>query len=218
MQMKYFRAEHDFSLYVTVYKGPRFEATVIVRSIAIGETISEMLIVVVFANMAYVIECLKCNKKHYAGETAGETENALHIRMNGLWSDIKQRRLDKPVANHFNPEGHSPEDLSIFVIEQIHWEEVNFRKVKESYWIQTLRLLVPEGVNKPQSVDHRNDGLIDTVLHHNFGVLTLARIFLVASGYHPDEGSDRAKRSVKGNSPDQKKEEKNILELLHSPV
>ena len=40
-----------------------------------------------------------------------------------------------------------------------------------------------------------------------------AWILLVASGYHPDEGSDRAETSAKENSPNQKKEEKNILEL-----
>ena len=57
------------------------------------------------------------------------------------------RRLDKPVANRFNSEGHSLEDLSSFVIEQIHQEEANFRKAKESYWIQTPRLLAPEGLN-----------------------------------------------------------------------
>ena len=67
--------------------------------------------------------------------------------MNGHRSDIKHRRLENPVANHLNSEGHSLEDLSIFVIEQIHQEEANFRKGKESYWIQTLRSLAPEGVN-----------------------------------------------------------------------
>ena len=39
------------------------------------------------------------------------------------------------------------EDLSIFVIKQIHREEANFRKAKESYWIQMLRSLAPEGLN-----------------------------------------------------------------------
>ena len=57
----------------------------------------------------------------------------------GHWSDIKHRRLEKPLANHFNSKGHSLEDLSIFVIEQIHREDANFRRAKESYWIQTLR-------------------------------------------------------------------------------
>ena len=89
-----------------------------------------------------MIESTKCNKQY-----VGETENALHIRMNGQQSDIKQRRLEKSVASDFNSEGHSLENFSIFVIKQIHKEKANFRKAKESYWIRTLRSLVPEGLN-----------------------------------------------------------------------
>ena len=55
--------------------------------------------------------------------------------MNGHRSDIKHRRLEKPVASHFNSDGHFLEYLSILVIEQIHRKEANYRKVKESYWI-----------------------------------------------------------------------------------
>ena len=94
------------------------------------------------ANVVYVIESLKCKK-----QCVGETKNALHIRMNGHQSDIKHRRLKKLVANHFNSEGHSLEDLSISVIEQIHREGANFHEAKESHWIQTLRLLAPKGLN-----------------------------------------------------------------------
>ena len=36
------------------------------------------------ANVVYVIECRKCKKQY-----VGETENALHIQMNGHRSDIK---------------------------------------------------------------------------------------------------------------------------------
>ena len=67
------------------------------------------------ANVVYVNECRKCKKP-----CVRETENALHIRMNGNQLDIKHRHLDKLVANHFNSKCHSLEDLSIFVIEQIH--------------------------------------------------------------------------------------------------
>ena len=95
------------------------------------------------ANIVYVIECTKCNKQY-----VGETQNALHIRMNYHRSDsIKHQHLEKTVATRFNSEGHSLEDLSIFVIEQIHGEKANFRKAKESDWIRTLRSLVPGGLN-----------------------------------------------------------------------
>ena len=72
------------------------------------------------ANVVYVTECLKCKKQY-----VGETENVCHIQMNGHQSDIKHRRLEKPVASHFNSEGHCLEDLSVFVIEQIHREGLN---------------------------------------------------------------------------------------------
>ena len=94
------------------------------------------------ANVVHVIEYLKCKKQY-----VGEIENVIHIQMNGHRSDIKHRHLDKPVANKFNFENHSLEDLSIFVIEQIHREEANFHKAKESYWTQMLQSLAPEGLN-----------------------------------------------------------------------
>ena len=77
----------------------------------------------------------------------GETKNALDIWMNSHRCDNKHQHLEKPVASHFNSEGHSLEDLSIFVIEQIHKEEASFQKVKESYWIRILWSLAPEGLN-----------------------------------------------------------------------
>ena len=94
------------------------------------------------ANVVYVIKCKKFNNRN-----VGETETALHIQMNGHRSDIKHQRLEKPVTAHFNSEGHSLQDLSISVIEQIHREEASYGRAKESYWIQTLQSLAPEGLN-----------------------------------------------------------------------
>ena len=79
----------------------------------------------------------------------GETENALHIRMNGHRSDITTKKLDKPVAAHFNQPNHSYEDLRVIVIEKI--EDRNNsrkrRKLRERYRIFELRTLMPEGLN-----------------------------------------------------------------------
>ena len=82
-------------------------------------------------------------KKQYVGET----DNALHVEMNGHRSDIKHWHLEKPVAKHFSSMAHSIQDLSGYVIEKVHREEAIFRKVKESHWIQTLWTLAPEGLN-----------------------------------------------------------------------
>ena len=67
--------------------------------------------------------------------------------MNGHQSDIKNRRLEKLVAKHFKSVGHSLDDLSIFVVEKMHWEDASFRKAKESYWIRLLWSLASEGLH-----------------------------------------------------------------------
>ena len=113
------------------------------------------------ANVVYMIECIKCKKKY-----VGETENALHLRMNGRQSDIKHRRLEKPVATHFNSEGHSLEDLSIFVTKQINKEEASFRKRKRA----TGSGLSNRWSQRDLTLIHRlqnwnNDGPIATVFH-----------------------------------------------------
>ena len=77
----------------------------------------------------------------------GETENALCIRLTGHQLDIKHRRTDRPVAKHFSLPDHSMEDLSISVIEKIYREDADYRKRKESHWIQSVRLLTPDGLD-----------------------------------------------------------------------
>ena len=52
-----------------------------------------------------------------------ERQNPLHIRLNGYRSDIRNKKLEKPVAAHFNTPGHSIDDLSIMVIERMKNED-----------------------------------------------------------------------------------------------
>ena len=73
----------------------------------------------------------------------------LHIRMNGHRSDYYWKLPDKPVAVHFHTPGHTFEDLTVMVIEQIYMYSAvtEQRKIRESYWIHTLRLVAPQGLN-----------------------------------------------------------------------
>ena len=48
-----------------------------------------------------------------------ETKNPLHLQMNGHRSDYYAKLPDKPVADHFIIVGHTFEDLTLMVIEQI---------------------------------------------------------------------------------------------------
>ena len=77
----------------------------------------------------------------------GETENSLHFRLNGHRSSIKNHRIEKPVAAHFNSVDHSMEDLQIVIVENIHREDVIHSRRKQSYWIDTLRSMAPGGTN-----------------------------------------------------------------------
>ena len=94
------------------------------------------------SNIVYLIECRKCKKQY-----VGETENPLHLRVNGHRSDYHRRLSDKPVAEHFHSTGHSFDDMTIMVIEQIHVADSARRRQRESYWIYTLQTLTPDGLN-----------------------------------------------------------------------
>ncbi len=93
-------------------------------------------------NLVYLISCAKCGMQY-----VGETEQALHLRMNGHRSDIRTKKVDKPVAAHFCQEDHSLEDLEVKGIEQIRNNGTQWGRERESYWIFTLRTLAPEGMN-----------------------------------------------------------------------
>ena len=76
----------------------------------------------------YLIECNKCHKQY-----VGETENVLHLRMNGHQSDYSCKLSGKPVAVHFNSVGHTFSDHSIMVIEQLWRDDAAHWKSRESY-------------------------------------------------------------------------------------
>ena len=78
----------------------------------------------------------------------GETENALHIRMNGHQSDITMKMLDKPVATHFNQPDHSLDDLRVMWIEKI--EDHNSRSASDN--IRTI-------IEKTESVTYKNSSV-----------------------------------------------------------
>ena len=94
------------------------------------------------SNVIYIIECTLCNMQY-----VGETQNALHIRLNGHRNDMKHKRVDKPVAAHFNRPGHSLADLTIMVLELMRSHNPDLRKKRESYWIYQLQSLHPRGLN-----------------------------------------------------------------------
>ena len=79
-------------------------------------------------NIVYLIKCHKCRKQY-----TGETENPLHLRMNGhtCRSDHYHKLSDKPITEHFNTINRSFKNLTVMIIEQIMTDSAwqNNRKV-----------------------------------------------------------------------------------------
>ena len=92
-------------------------------------------------NIVYLTECRKCKKQYI-----GETENLLHLWMNGHRSDYYQKLPSKPVTEHFNTTGHFFEDLTVIIIKQIVAGSTR-RKQQESLWTYTLQTLAPDNRN-----------------------------------------------------------------------
>ena len=63
------------------------------------------------SNLIYLIECQKCGKQY-----VGETENPLHLTLNGHRSDCNRRLPNKPVGKHLNEPGHTFGDLTTVLI------------------------------------------------------------------------------------------------------
>ena len=67
--------------------------------------------------------------------------------MNGHRLDINTRKMEKPLAAHFNQRDHSLEDLEVMGIKKIHNYNAEWRKLRERYWIFELRALTPKRLN-----------------------------------------------------------------------
>lgn len=94
-------------------------------------------------NVVYVIQCQRCSQQY-----VGETEQALHERINSHRSDVRLKKLEKPVAAHFNSLNHTMQDMRIVVVERIRKEDIRLRRLRESHWIATLNTLHPSGMNR----------------------------------------------------------------------
>ena len=75
-----------------------------------------------------LIECVRCYKQYVA-----ETENPLYLRINGHQSEYYRKLPDKPFAVHFNTVGHTFENLTVMIIDQLGSAPTERRKVRESY-------------------------------------------------------------------------------------
>ena len=80
------------------------------------------------SNIVYLIECRRCGLQY-----VGESEQALHKRLNGHRFDITRGRTEvSPVAAYFRSANHSEADLSVCVINRLWKEDVICWKIEKA--------------------------------------------------------------------------------------
>jgi len=113
------------------------------------------------SNVIYLINCQRCAQTQYVGETG----QAVHKRIYGhrhnishfdpatyqhpltLTQDATYRHEDTMVAKHFNEDGHSIDDMTVTVIEQVHSLDTALRRRREKFWRHQLQTNYPDGLN-----------------------------------------------------------------------
>jgi hypothetical protein len=90
----------------------------------------------------YSIECKKCNKQY-----VGQTVQPVSKRYLNHFYDVLDRRIEKPVPEHFTSRNHSVYDMIFTPFEKLYKKDKTLLDLREKYWIfekDTLR----NGLNK----------------------------------------------------------------------
>ena len=91
--------------------------------------------------IVYVIQCERCGQQYL-----GETEQALHERLNSHRLDIRCGKIsEEPVAGCPLLFKQTLSDLSVLVVAQLYQKEAVLRKNRESQW--TLQTEAPKRMN-----------------------------------------------------------------------
>ena len=84
-------------------------------------------------NLVYCISCDRCLEQY-----VGETEKTLSQRFAQHRGYVNNQKLDQATGEHFNLPGHSLSDMKVTILEKLHSDDPNMRKIRESYYIKKL--------------------------------------------------------------------------------
>ena len=93
-------------------------------------------------NVIYILDCKKCRKQYI-----GVTDRTVKDRYLDHRGYVRRKELDKATGHHFNLPGHQSSDMSISVLERITSSDPNYRKERESHYIEQFELLA-KGINR----------------------------------------------------------------------
>ena len=93
-------------------------------------------------NCVYLLECKKCDKRYI-----GETGRMLKARFSDHRGYINNQVIGVTTGDHFNLPGHSLANLQVTILEQVKKEDEQYRKERESYFINKFNTFY-SGINK----------------------------------------------------------------------
>ena len=82
-------------------------------------------------NLCYLVNCKKCRIQYI-----GETDRTLQDRFSEHLGYVRNQKLEKATGYHFNQNGHQMSDMEVSVIETINNKDSQFRKQRETEWIE----------------------------------------------------------------------------------
>ena len=91
----------------------------------------------------YSISCKKCPTIEYIGQTSQSAAKRFYSHR----SDITNKKVDKPVPEHFNRPGHSVSDMLFLPFEKLRKSDATMLNVRERFWINKKETLI-NGLNR----------------------------------------------------------------------
>ena len=94
-----------------------------------------------------VVYMLQCNKTNCNAKYIGETGRIFKFRLDEHRGYITSKDESQPTGLHFNLPGHSLANLKATIIEQVIYNEEEYRKEREHYYINKFNTY-HDGMNK----------------------------------------------------------------------
>ncbi len=99
-----------------------------------------------------IIYCVKCSR---CGDLfIGETGRILEDRFREHLANIRNAKVGKEVASHFNHAGHTIDDVAVSGIS--YQPMISQRHIKEARLIRNIGTLVPLGMNHENDLNYKN--------------------------------------------------------------
>ena len=95
-------------------------------------------------NCIYMIQC----KKNRSEERyIGRTKRIIKFRIAEHWANVTNQVLNRATGSHFNLPGHSLADLKFTILEQVKYQDEDYRREREFYFINKFNTFY-QGINR----------------------------------------------------------------------